>query len=217
MRVKTKTFSADRIFMLKNFFERRFTERFIELVAVAGLAFFVFSCKTVPVQEEISREIAGYGIKSAEQLTEFFLDKRSDADEKTVLNLARLYVEEGSFEGINSDVAFVQMCLETGFLKFGNLVQPEWHNYCGLGAIDAAHPGERFETEQLGVRAHIQHLHAYGTSENVKLKNPLVDRRYKYVKPRGKALTVFALSGPWAADRNYGSKLDALLTQLSEY
>ncbi len=217
MRVKTKTFSADRIFMLKNFFERRFTERFIELVAVAGLAFFVFSCKTVPVQEEISREIAGYGIKSAEQLTEFFLDKRSDADEKTVLNLARLYVEEGSFEGINSDVAFVQMCLETGFLKFGNLVQPEWHNYCGLGAIDAAHPGERFETEQLGVRAHIQHLHAYGTSENVKLKNPLVDRRYKYVKPRGKALTVFALSGTWAADRNYGSKLDALLTQLSEY
>ena len=217
MRVKTKTFSADRIFMLKNFFERRFTERFIELVAVAGLAFFVFSCKTVPVQEEISREIAGYGIKSAEQLTEFFLDKRSDADEKTVLNLARLYVEEGSFEGINSDVAFVQMCLETGFLKFGNLVQPEWHNYCGLGAIDAAHPGERFETEQLGVRAHIQHLHAYGTSENVKLKNPLVDRRYKYVKPRGKALTVFALSGTWATDRNYGSKLDALLTQLSEY
>ena len=217
MRVKTKTFSADRIFMLKNFFERRFTERFIELVAVAGLAFFVFSCKTVPVQEEISREIAGYGIKSAEQLTEFFLDKRSDADEKTVLNLARLYVEEGSFEGINSDVAFVQMCLETGFLKFGNLVQPEWHNYCGLGAIDVAHPGERFETEQLGVRAHIQHLHAYGTSENVKLKNPLVDRRYKYVKPRGKALTVFALSGTWAADRNYGSKLGALLTQLSEY
>lgn len=217
MRVKTKTFSADRIFMLKNFFERRFTERFIELVAVAGLAFFVFSCKTVSVQEEISREIAGYGIKSAEQLTEFFLDKRSDADEKTVLNLARLYVEEGSFEGINSDVAFVQMCLETGFLKFGNLVQPEWHNYCGLGAIDAAHPGERFETEQLGVRAHIQHLHAYGTSENVKLKNPLVDRRYKYVKPRGKALTVFALSGTWASDRNYGSKLDALLTQLSEY
>ena len=203
--------------MLKNFFERRFTERFIELVAVAGLAFFVFSCKTVSVQEEISREIAGYGIKSAEQLTEFFLDKRSDADEKTVLNLARLYVEEGSFEGINSDVAFVQMCLETGFLKFGNLVQPEWHNYCGLGAIDAAHPGERFETEQLGVRAHIQHLHAYGTSENVKLKNPLVDRRYKYVKPRGKALTVFALSGTWASDRNYGSKLDALLTQLSEY
>ena len=196
--------------MLKNFFERRFTERFIELVAVAGLAFFVFSCKTVPVQEEISREIAGYGIKSAEQLTEFFLDKRSDADEKTVLNLARLYVEEGSFEGINSDVAFVQMCLETGFLKFGNLVQPEWHNYCGLGAIDAAHPGERFETEQLGVRAHIQHLHAYGTSENVKLKNPLVDRRYKYVKPRGKALTVFALSGTWASDRNYGSKLDCL-------
>ena len=201
--------------MLKNFFERRFTERFIELVAVAGLAFFVFSCKTVPVQEEISREIAGYGIKSAEQLTEFFLDKRSDADEKTVLNLARLYVEEGSFEGINSDVAFVQMCLETGFLKFGNLVQPEWHNYCGLGAIDAAHPGERFETEQLGVRAHIQHLHAYGTTGQ--LKGELVDNRYKYVNPRGKSPDVFGLAGTWAADKAYGQKLWTLLTALDKF
>lgn len=203
--------------MRKNFFKRRFTEKFVELAAVVGLAIFVFSCKTVPVQKEISREIAGYGIKSAGQLTEFFLDRRPDADKKTVLNLAQLYIDEGGFEGINSDVAFVQMCLETGFLKFGGLVQPEWHNYCGLGAIDAAHPGERFETEQLGVRAHIQHLHAYGTFETVKLNNPLVDRRYKYVKPRGKALTVFALSGTWAADKNYGAKLDALLSQLSEY
>ena len=105
--------------MLKNFFERRFTERFIELVAVAGLAFFVFSCKTVPVQEEISREIAGYGIKSAEQLTEFFLDKRSDADEKTVLNLARLYVEEGSLLGESvSDYIYLVFQKEGKFLDY---------------------------------------------------------------------------------------------------
>ena len=200
--------------MLKNFFERRFTERFIELVAVAGLAFFVFSCKTVPVQEEISREIAGYGIKSAEQLTEFFLDKRSDADEKTVLNLARLYVEEGSFEGINSDVAFVQMCLETGFLRFGGLVQPDFHNYCGLGAMDAEHPGEKFETEQLGVRAHIQHLQAYATTQEVQLNNQLIDPRYNWVHKTKFVTDIFGLTGTWATDPNYGNKIDEILSRM---
>jgi len=50
-------------------------------------------------------------------------------------------------------VAFVQMCLETGFLRFGNLVTEEMNNFCGLGAIDEDNRGLWFGTEQLGVRA----------------------------------------------------------------
>jgi len=50
------------------------------------------------------------------------------------LYLASFYVAEGDAVGINSDVAFIHMCLETGFLRFGNLVTPDMHNYCGLGA-----------------------------------------------------------------------------------
>lgn len=120
-------------------------------------------------------------------------------------------------EGINSDAAFVQMCLETGFLRFGNLVTPDMHNYCGLGALNAAHPGERFSTEQLGVRAHIQHLHAYAFDESVSLRNVCIDPRYRYVQPRGKAPDVFRLSGTWAADKLYGEKLDRMLSQLERY
>ncbi|QTQ11256.1 glucosaminidase domain-containing protein [Treponema parvum] len=168
-------------------------------------------------QKEISRSIAGRGIKSAEQLTEFFMANRPDGDRNQVKRLAKYYIDEGLTEGINSDVAFVQMCLETGFLRFGNLVTADMHNYCGLGAIDAARPGERFSTEQLGVRAHIQHLHAYGTPSDVRLVNPLIDNRYKWVNPRGKALSVFELSGTWASDPLYGLKLNELLTRLSGY
>src|SRR5574344_667198 len=164
-----------------------------------------------------TRNLSTPGIKNPRQLTEFFLSSNSSADRKSVLRLAELYVSEGAQEGINSDAAFVQMCLETGFLRFGNLVTPDMHNYCGLGSIDADHPGESFATEQLGVRAHIQHLHAYATTEDTVLKNECIDRRYRYVKPRGKAPDIFALAGTWAMDKTYGQKLDALLTRLEDY
>ena len=147
----------------------------------------------------VSLKIDSAGQKSAEQLAGFFMSRNPDGDRDKVERLAKFYVEEGAAEGINSDIAFVQMCLETGYLKFGGLVTEDMNNFCGLGAMDAEHRGNVFETEQLGVRAHIQHLHAYGTTRE--LVNECIDNRYKYVKPRGKASFIFGLAGTWASDR----------------
>ncbi|MBO7638413.1 MAG: glucosaminidase domain-containing protein [Treponema sp.] len=168
-------------------------------------------------RQPVSRKLTDPAIKNQRQLVKFFMRQNPDADKKEVKRLAEYYIEESLAEGINSDCAFVQMCLETGFLRFGNLVTPEMHNYCGLGSIDENNRGESFETEQLGVRAHIQHLHAYATEEDVQLNNELIDRRYKWVNPRGKAPTVFELAGTWAADREYGNKLDTLLSRLEGF
>ncbi len=184
------------------------------VMLAAACAALLFSCKTVPSGTQASRSLTGTPVFSEETLTAYFMSQNPSAGRAEVSRLAALYIEEGAMEGINSDVAFAQMCLETGYLRFGNLVTPDMHNYCGLGAIDAQHPGERFETEQLGVRAHIQHLHAYGTTSESVLNNALVDSRYRYVSPRGKAPTVFELAGTWAADRQYGEKLDAILTKM---
>ena len=179
---------------------------------------FIFTgCQTkVPLQkQDCSILIDDVGIKSEKQLVEFFVSKNPSCDLKKVQRLASYYVEQGKFEGINSDVAWVQMCLETGFLKFGLLVKPEMNNFCGLGAIDKNNPGLAFATEKDGVIAHIQHLHAYGTTR--KLNGKLIDSRYKYVNPRGKAPSVYELSGTWASDKQYGEKLANLLTLLSEF
>ena len=156
-------------------------------------------------------------MKGEKQLVNFFMANKPDADKKQVKRLARYYINEARTEGINSDCAWVQMCLETGWLAFGGLVKPEMHNYCGLGAISTEQPGVSFETEQLGVRAHIQHLHAYATTEDVHLKNELIDPRYKWVLPRGKAPTVMELAGTWASDPDYGKKLDGLLARLEKF
>jgi hypothetical protein len=180
-----------------------------------------FSCTTQIVPPVTPPEMPSYavsarGVKSADKLVDFFLDRNKEfQDIKQVERLANYYVTEAALEGINSDVAWVQMCLETGFLTYGNLVTKDMNNFCGLGAIDEAHPGLAFPTEQEGVRAHIQHLHAYGTTGS--LRQTLVDPRYKYVQPRGKAVDVFALSGTWAADPRYGEKLRALIDALGHY
>jgi hypothetical protein len=186
---------------------------------LAFAAFFLFSCATgirpPPAVQHPSRLIAGIGIKSANQLAAFFLAHNPDENPYRVRRMAAYYIAEAKKEGINSDVAFVQMCLETGFLKFGGLVTVDMHNYCGLGAIDSERPGERFSSEETGVRAHIQHLQAYALT--TPLNGELVDPRYKYVNPRGKARDVFGLAGTWASDKAYGQKLDALLEALGRY
>lgn len=171
------------------------------------------SCLELPVT--VSFVIDSKGTRTAEQLTAFFMDMNPAANREKVYYLAQCYVEEGAAEGINSDIAFVQMCLETGWLKFGGLVTEDMNNFCGLGAIDKNNRGNVFATEQLGVRAHIQHLHAYGTTRE--LVNECVDSRYKYVTPRGKAPLISGLAGTWASDRQYGEKLRKLLIRLSSY
>jgi hypothetical protein len=175
-------------------------------------------CKSLPRERpELSRLIADKGQLNAAQLAGFFLSKNPDHDAGHIEVFARYYIEEAATEGINSDVAFAQMCLETGFLRFGGLVQPEFHNYCGLGAMDADHPGEIFETEELGVRAHIQHLQAYATKEETQLHKELVDPRYNWVHKTKYIETIYELAGTWATDPQYGQKLEANLVNMENF
>ncbi len=155
--------------------------------------------------------IMGQGVIDAERLAFFLLQNNKAADLRSTLILAGLYIEEAAREGVNHDIAFAQMCLETGFLNFGGLVLPEWNNFCGLGSIGREQPGLVFPDTRTGVRAHIQHLKAYAASEPLNLA--LVDPRYKYVR-LGSSPTIDGLSGTWAADKEYSVKIKAILQRL---
>ena len=157
------------------------------------------------------------GFITSTELASFFLTQNPQADKKEVLKLATYYVYEGTTEGVNYAVAFAQMCLETGYLRFGNLVTAQMHNYCGLGAIDEQNRGESFETMQLGVRAHIQHLHAYGTKEDQVLKNALIDPRYSWPHKTRYIETIEGLSTTWATDPQYASKIENILQKMEEH
>ncbi|NNM67959.1 MAG: glucosaminidase domain-containing protein, partial [Spirochaetales bacterium] len=96
------------------------------------------------------------------------------------LNLSLLYQEEGGVEGVNADVAFAQMLLETNDLRFGGQVRASQNNFAGLGAVDGGAAGLSFPNPRLGVRAQIQHLKYYaGTAP---LVEPPVNPRLKWIR-----------------------------------
>ena len=104
----------------------------------------------------------------------------------TVQELAQIFIEEGEVEGVRGDVAWAQALKETGYFKYGGIVLPEQNNYSGIGALNNNSQGDAaiFETPRIGVRAQIQHLKAYASTEALKLK--CVDPRFHLVK-RGSA------------------------------
>jgi len=166
---------------------------------------------TKPQILEPPKYIMGKGNVTGENLSLFLTQNNPQVSSVYIRTLSQAYVEEAGYEGVNHDVAFAQMCLETGYLKFGGLVQPEWNNFCGLGAIGPEQPGLIFPDARTGVRAHIQHLKAYATAEP--LKGNLVDPRYKYVR-LGSSPAIEGLAGTWASDRMYAVKINNILKSL---
>ncbi|MCL2067568.1 MAG: glucosaminidase domain-containing protein [Treponema sp.] len=204
--------------------DKLITRNFLLAVPVI---FLLFSCASIsggragvaeeraPVERLQPPEyIMGEGSVTGEKLAYFLGLNNPQADSDFTLILAGLYIEEAAAEGVNHDTAFAQMCLETGYLRYGGLVSPEQNNFCGLGAIGPGQPGEVFPDPRTGVRAHIQHLKAYASEEP--LNTELVDPRFKWVR-RGSSPTIQGLSGTWAADRTYDNKIASILNRLYDF
>jgi hypothetical protein len=160
-----------------------------------------------------SEKIMGDGLFDIHRMTRFLLSNNKQIDNTFAHQLAQIYFEEAKTEGVNPDVAFTQMCLETGFLRFDGTVTREQHNYCGLGVTGNGEKGHYFNSPREGVRAHIQHLKAYASTE--KLNTELVDERFRFVK-RGCATEISELTGKWATDKQYDKKIRNLLHRLSQ-
>lgn len=157
-------------------------------------------------------QIMGHGNSSEVQLL-MFLKNNNEAALPTYGDLPRFYREEASIEGVNYDVAFCQMCVETGFLRFGGDVVPGQNNFAGLGTVGSGVQGASFPDQRTGVRAQIQHLKAYAST--APLVQSLVDPRFKFVT-RGVAPLLGQLTGRWATDPNYDKKILATIRRLYE-
>jgi len=154
------------------------------------------------------------GVLSEEKMAAYLLLHNPGLSNDKAKQIVDYYVEEAKHEGINHDVAFSQMCLETGYLKYGGDVDPEQNNFCGLGVVGGGVKGMSFKDVRSGVRAHIQHLKAYANNDELKFE--LIDERFHYVK-RGCAPHVNDLTGKWATDKNYGNKISNILSRLNEF
>lgn len=157
-------------------------------------------------------QIMGNGIATEVQLISF-LKASNPLALYPFPELVHLYQEEANIEGVNYDIAFCQMCLETEFLRFGGEVKAAQNNFAGLGTLGGAAETACFATPRLGVRAHIQHLKAYASTEP--LVQEVIDPRFHFVT-RGIAPSVLQLSGRWSDDLQYGNRILALMQRLYE-
>lgn len=158
---------------------------------------------------------------SASQITAYMISKNPDAADFAG-QLAELYIEEGMYEGVRGDIAAAQAMLETGNLTFaGSAVTPDQNNFCGMGVTSRGMKGCSFKTMRDGVRAHIQHLKAYASKEDI--LNGCIDPRYGYVE-RGCAPYVEWLGQKenprgrgWSAGERYGDKICKILKEMLLY
>ena len=159
--------------------------------------------------------IMGKPAVTADQM-KAYLKKKNPSVPQSVLDMIPLYISEGEAEGVRGDIAFAQSCLETGNFTFsGSAVTLPQNNFCGLGVTQRGKTGLSFESPQLGIRAQVQHLKAYASTD--KLRNERIDPRFRYVtrgcapyaewlgqkeNPQGKG---------WAAGEKYGEKILSIL------
>ena len=130
-------------------------------------------------EETTFTKIMGNAVATVEQMTEYIKAKNPDVAQ-SVVDMIPLYLSEGKAEGIRGDIAYAQSCLETGNFGFsGSAVTLDQNNFCGMGVTSNGMKGNSFDTPQLGIRAQIQHLKAYASTED--LKNECIDPRFKYV------------------------------------
>ena len=131
-----------------------------------------------------------------------------------------IIIEEANAENVRGEVVFAQSMLETGWLSYGGDSEITQFNFAGLGTTGNGVKGNSFPDVRTGLRAQVQHLKAYASSEA--LNQECVDERFDYVT-RETAPYVEWLGiqenpygGGWAAGKDYGSKLRKILSSVSE-
>lgn len=160
-------------------------------------------------------KIMGNTVATVEQM-KAYLKAKNPSVAPSVLDMIPLYLSEGKAEGVRGDIAFAQSCLETGNFTFsGSAVTLSQNNFCGMGVTSNGVKGNSFDTPQLGIRAQVQHLKAYASTNA--LKNACIDPRFQYVT-RGCAEYVEWLGQKenpdgkgWATGACYGEKILAIL------
>ena len=159
--------------------------------------------------------IMGTALATVEQMCSYIRRVNPSVPQK-VIDMLPYYLSEGQAEGVRGDIAFAQSCIETGNFGFaGSAVTLDQNNFAGIGVTSNGMKGNSWATPQLGIRAQIQHLKAYGSTEP--LEQDCVDPRFEYVKRNSAPFVEWLgiqenpLKSGWAAGKNYGNKILTVL------
>ena len=182
----------------------------------------------IPNKQKLT-DIMGTSSVTGSQLANFYksMNKtypsyyaQNDKEAKTLEDFCNIYVEECKNEGVRVEVAFAQAMLETGYLSFGGDVDITQYNFAGMGATGNGVKGNYYATVRIGIRAQIQHLKCYASTEA--LNGARVDQRWNDWL-RGKAPYVEWLSIPnnpyrigWAGSATYADSIKNIMEKINK-
>ena len=154
--------------------------------------------------------LIGNGRLEKDTIVAFISSQNQVMPRGEIESIVGTYIQEAKAENINHDIAISQMCYATNFLKAQQRLIT--HNYAGLG-------DSRFNDRVTGIRAHIQHLKGYVSTERP--KNEIVDPRYDVLATIGVQGTVSSLEGLyliWAPQSyDYGDKINKILSDMYQF
>lgn len=168
------------------------------------------------IYEAKNQSIMGNSQATKDELKNYFktLNIKNYKLSVSIDEFINIAYEEGTTEGVRGDLIVAQAFFETGYFTYGGNIKPQDNNFAGIGGNVA---GNSFKDVREGIRAQVQHLKAYASTNP--LVNPVVDPRFKYVT-RGSATNIEALSGKWACpgyDKNLYSSYEAALNAGDAY
>jgi len=143
---------------------------------------------------------------------------KSNGATDNFVGLAQLYWKYAKDHGnVNPAIAYVQAAKETGYGRFGGVLNDSYKNPCGMktvvgGSDTDPNAHQKFNSWDEGVQAHLDHLALYAGASGYPRSNTFDPRHFVTIK--GNAVTVNALGGKWAPSLTYGEEVNKLYNDL---
>lgn len=183
---------------------------------------FVMIVSLIPIKN-VQAATTDFKIISTTEVTAVQAKKwaKSKGATDTFANLAELYWKYAEdCGGVNPAIAYVQAAKETGYGRFGGVLDESYYNPCGMktssggGDYDKeAH--QRFNSWDEGIQAQMDHLALYAGASGYPKKNTYDPRHFATIK--GKATTTNELGTKWAPSSTYGEEVGKLYMNLMDY
>ena len=186
----------------------------LRMMVLAGV--LVFGTPAGVLAEDVDHSMEGQISKpqsSGESDTDSFVDDSTDNTYGyyTIMGCTTVDVEDMVAQYEAQNVEYPSDVLTEGGA-------PDIDTFCGLGTTGGGVAGNSFPDVRTGIRAQVQHLKAYASSED--LNQACVDNRFQYVARESAPYVEWLgiqenpYGGGWAAGRSYGYKLRSLLAGL---
>lgn len=168
----------------------------------------------VPKQEIKGTPIKGKATTTVKSMQDWAKSKNADP---IFIELAQKFYDISVQYGIDPAVTYAQSAKETGFMRFGGVLDKTFYNPCGLkttegGGNSDPNAHQRFKNWDEGITAQVQHLGLY--AGEIYKRDDIVDPRH-FPEIRGTAPTVEKLGGKWAPSASYGSEIVDLMKQFA--